>query len=573
MDTTFKKTYVAPFQKSSAPISPDTQYWRRFTAPILLKEVNLIEHIDVSPVEPHFLAVTCSSRVQLYHPITRMIHKNYNRFREAAYGGVFRNDGRLLVAGSDECAVKLFEVGSKNLLRVFKGHQRAVHRCAFLPTDNQIVSFSDDKTIALWDIPSEKMVKKFEGHTDYVRSGTVVDANPNLIISGSYDQTVKIWDKRSDAGAGGDDSGKEIFSVNHGAPLESVLISPSGSLLFTAGSSEIRVWDCLAGGRLLAKISQHHKTITCLKFATNGRRLLSSSLDRHVKVYDMSTYEVLHTFDYSSPILSMGITPNDKALVVGMTDGIIAISRREDSLTEEAVTEMGTKEHQEKDKKKKRNLYTDYAITESGVREVEYSAGKRYDTYIRKFRYSKALDEVLSDYYYNQHPATTVAVIQELIRRDGLKTALAGRQGKQLVRVIRFLLKHLRRQRFMRVLLQVAHTLCDIYAKEVGQDPTVDQMFLRLNDEINAEVIYMTELLELQGSLDVLLTGTELTKTTIAATSHINNTVPFMVSSSAGISGVANMSTSSISSNTPKGSSVLEPSEKAMRAVVVKLKS
>jgi U3 small nucleolar RNA-associated protein 15 len=55
-----------------------------------------------------------------------MIHKNYNRFKEAAFGGVFRNDGRLLLAGSEESALKLFDVSSKNLLRVFKGHQRFV---------------------------------------------------------------------------------------------------------------------------------------------------------------------------------------------------------------------------------------------------------------------------------------------------------------------------------------------------------------------------------------------------------------------------------------------------------------
>lgn len=559
MDTSFKKTYIAPFQKSSAPISEDTLYWKKFSAPILLKEVNLIEHIDVSPVEPYFLAVSCSSRVQLYHPITRMIHKNYNRFREAAYGAVFRNDGKLLLGGSEECAVKLFEVGSKHLLRVFNGHQRAVHRCAFMPTDNQICSFSDDKSVILWDIPSEKIVQKFDGHNDYVRSGGVVNSNPNLIISGSYDQTVKIWDKR---GAAEGDL-KEVLSVDHGAPLESVVMSPSGSLLFTAGSSEIRVWDILAGGRLLSKISQHHKTVTCLKFATSGKRLLSSSLDRHVKVYDMSTFEVIHTYDFSSPILSLGITPDDRTLAVGMSDGIIAISRKEDDLLDEEAVEVHKVEEQRK-KKKLRNMYSDYAITDTGVKEVEYSAGKRYDNYLRKFRYSKALDEVLADYYYNQHPATTVAVLQELIRRDGLRTALAGRQGRQLIRVIRFLIKHLRKQRFMRVLLQVAHTLCDIYAKEVGQDPAVDQLFLRLYDEINGEVCYMTELLELQGSLDMLLTGTELAKVNVAANT---SDVPVLVSTTG--SGMGGNSTTT----TPVQGSKLEPSEKAREAVIVKLKS
>lgn len=67
---------------------------------------------------------------------------------------------------------------------------------------------------------------------------------------------------------------------------------------------------------MLSKISQHHKTITALKFASDGKRLLSASLDRHVKVYDMSTFEVIRTFDYSSPVLSLGISVSSLEFII-----------------------------------------------------------------------------------------------------------------------------------------------------------------------------------------------------------------------------------------------------------------
>lgn len=129
----------------------------------------------------------------------------------------------------------------------------------------------------------------------------------------------------------------QVVSVDHGSPVESVLFLPSGGIFLSAGESlktilllydlkgsyqwlsflplyplsavpggtEIKVWDAIAGGRLLAKISQHHKTVTCLALASGNKRLMSSSLDRHVKIYDISTYQVVHTLDYPNAILSV----------------------------------------------------------------------------------------------------------------------------------------------------------------------------------------------------------------------------------------------------------------------------
>ena len=70
----------------------------------------------------------------------------------------------------------------------------------------------------------------------------------------------------------------------------------------------------LAGGRLLAKVSQHYKDITCLQLASNGKRLLTGGLDRHAKIYDVQSYQVVHTLDFPSPVLSLGITVRTMSL-------------------------------------------------------------------------------------------------------------------------------------------------------------------------------------------------------------------------------------------------------------------
>lgn len=71
----------------------------------------------------------------------------------------------------------------------------------------------------------------------------------------------------------------------------------------------------LAGGRLLARVSQHHKTITCVHLASDGKRLVTGGLDRHAKIYDVQSYQVVHTLDFPSPVLSLGITVRTGELI------------------------------------------------------------------------------------------------------------------------------------------------------------------------------------------------------------------------------------------------------------------
>lgn len=67
----------------------------------------------------------------MYNPITKLVAKNISRFRESAYGGTFRKDGKLLCAGGEESHVKLFDVSSKSMLRLFSGHTAPVTRIMF----------------------------------------------------------------------------------------------------------------------------------------------------------------------------------------------------------------------------------------------------------------------------------------------------------------------------------------------------------------------------------------------------------------------------------------------------------
>lgn len=490
----FKPLNIKKYPKTGQVVTPDTEYWKKLSVPTLVKEFGAIDYIDFSPIEPHYFAVTCSVRVQIYNPITKLVVKNLSRFQETAYGGTFRQDGRLLVAGDEQGYVKLFDTSSKSVLRSFKGHKAPVHRVNFTSDLLHIASFSDDKTVKLWDIASEKNIHSFADHQDYIRAGTVNPVSADVIVSGGYDGKINLYDTRT----------REVtMSVDHGSPVESLLFLPTGGIFISAGGTEVRVWDAFAGCRLLTKLSQHHKTVTCLRLGSDGKRILSGGLDRHVKIYDVASYQTVHTLDFPNAVLSLGVAPNDQTVVAGMVDGLVSIQNMETSSRNKGPQRPARRIHGFASKV---DVEVDHQITFEKNEKME-----QYDKHLRAYQYSKCLDAVLVKAKMNMKPEVTVSVMQELIHRKGLDRALAGREDKSLINIISFICRHIGEHRFMRVLIDVGMTLLDVYEDKIHKfSGALGEKFLQLSLVLQREVALTYDLLELEGSLELLMAASDL---------------------------------------------------------------
>lgn len=198
-------------------------------------------------------------------------------------------------------------MNSRAILRTLDSHKQPVHVAKFSTlTPTQVLTCSDDTTSKIWDVPSQSVISTLSSHTDYVRTGAFSASNPNLVLTGSYDATVKLWDIRT-----GD---CELTMGNPGGgamPVEQVVMFPSGTVAVSSSGPIIRTWDIVAGGRCTRALSNHQKTVTSLSFNSNSSRLLTGGLDQMVKVYDVSTYKVVHTMRYPSPILCLAISVRD----------------------------------------------------------------------------------------------------------------------------------------------------------------------------------------------------------------------------------------------------------------------
>ncbi|KAK0242831.1 Trp-Asp repeat-containing protein [Armillaria nabsnona] len=509
------KSHARP---SSTKHSPESRYWRQFKYPVFVKEYAPVTSVHFSPSKPHRYAVTAATRVQIYAPRTQKVTKTIARFKDVARSGTIRADGKLVVAGDDTGLIQVFDINSRAILRTLDSHKQPVYVTKFSTlTPTQILSCSDDTTAKLWDVPSQTSISTFTSHTDYVRTGQVSSSNPNIILTGSYDGTVRMFDARSghcEMIMGQSNSGEKTA-------VEQVLMFPSGTVAISSSGPIIRAWDIVAGGRCTRALSNHQKTITSLAFNASASRLLTGGLDQMVKVYDVSTYKVVHTMRYPAPILCLAVSPDESHIAAGMSDGTLSVRRRQQKASEmsdnapfsasnvrsgafESFLGSGIGQGQTKNKSKSR------PIGDANEFRIESKRTKRlkdYDRFLKGFKYSAALDSVLRK---NVPPATAFALIQELIHRDGLRTALAGRDDVLLEPVLRLLVKYVTDPRFGEMACDVASMVIEMYASVIGQSPLIDSLFLQLQKKVLMELRFQRELLKTKGALDMVFSLTAL---------------------------------------------------------------
>jgi WD40 repeat protein len=118
----------------------------------------------------------------------------------------FTPDGRLLVSGSLDLSLRLWEVASGQEVLSFMGHQRGVAAVAVSPDSRLLASSSGrpllfrdlnrskaPRKVRLWDMATGQQIATFAGHAEDV---TCLAFTPdgNRLVSGFVNGTVLVWD-------------------------------------------------------------------------------------------------------------------------------------------------------------------------------------------------------------------------------------------------------------------------------------------------------------------------------------------------------------------------------------------
>jgi WD40 repeat protein len=183
--------------------------------------------------------------------------KNLEGHTGPVSGVAISADGTQVISGSADKTVKIWLLESGAVTRQFET-PAPIHDLCLTLDGKQIITAHEDNLIRVWNIAApdpapaegeaEKPVREIKGHSKPVRSVALILPAGTQIVSGSDDNTARIWTLAN---------GAAVRSLNHGGPVVSVAARPDGKFLASASSNNTaKLWD-VANGKQIAELRGH----------------------------------------------------------------------------------------------------------------------------------------------------------------------------------------------------------------------------------------------------------------------------------------------------------------------------
>ncbi|OMH85547.1 Cell division control protein 4 [Zancudomyces culisetae] len=166
-----------------------------------------------------------------------------------------------------------YEEGDAYLMYVWVGHSQSVR--AVTSVGALAISGSYDNTIRVWDTVTGECLRTLVGHVDKVYS-LAVDEERRIIFSGSMDGDIRQWSL---------DTGACLRTLEGHITLVGLLSFRNNVLVSGGADSTLRVWDTETGQQMCV-LEGHTGPITC--FQHDGIKVVSGG-DSTIKLWNLKT--------------------------------------------------------------------------------------------------------------------------------------------------------------------------------------------------------------------------------------------------------------------------------------------
>lgn len=216
----------------------------------------------------------------------------------------------------------------KKMVHTWKHHTKAVTSLRFFPhSGHLLLSGSADTTIKIWDVYHQReLLRTFSGHSKAI-SDLSFNTDGTRFLSGSFDRQMKLWDT---------ETGQCISKFSTGKTPHCLVFNPTPEHghEFLAGMSDKKIvqFDTRAGNDTIQEYDHHLAAINTITFVQNGDRFMTTSDDKSLRAWDYNIpvpiKYIAETYMY--PMTRSAVHPSGKYVAYQSSDNQIVVYNAND---------------------------------------------------------------------------------------------------------------------------------------------------------------------------------------------------------------------------------------------------
>lgn len=234
-----------------------------------------------------------------------------------------------ILTGSSDRTIRLYNPSkaalnstapSAGLINKYSAHGYEVLSIDVNKTNDKFVSTGGDKTAFLWDVVTAQTIKRWTGHAGRVNRGVFAGEGDSLVVSGSYDGTVKIWDVKSS-------NYKPIMTFDDAKDSVTDLCIFDAEIISGSVDGKVRSYDMRMG---MCQVDVIGHPVTSVSVTKKGTELLVSSLDSTIRLMDRGNGQLLKAYRDEGFVnkelrVKSTLGLNDSVVVSGSDDGMVFV--------------------------------------------------------------------------------------------------------------------------------------------------------------------------------------------------------------------------------------------------------
>ena len=276
----------------------------------------------------HFLQVVNLPEVELGKRLIRKIRRNLPK--NYKWEGINENFKRevmkkeiVIISGENLGAIKIRDLDviqgeiQEDSAKTLTGHTSSITSIEVTEDQQLIVSGSFDQMIKIWNASTGECIKTLTGHTDWITM-IVITKDQQHIISTSNDLSIKIWSIVTGECV-------KTLTGHTDAIMTMVMSEDQRQIISTSLDNTIKVWN-VASGECVKTLTGHTDWIMSFAIAKEQQHLFSASADRTIKVWNVDSGECVKTLTgHTDRVRKIKITEDQKQIVSASNDCTIKI--------------------------------------------------------------------------------------------------------------------------------------------------------------------------------------------------------------------------------------------------------